>query len=143
MNGVAEDVYRMHTFWQSFALCGAREGQKVRIRYTPSAAPFICASCCNMQSCSHARRARLLLLLTHVWDVAAVCDVTDACERNLLGEGLAEAWQALADLAGQQGCGTPRVHVVLNHPLQGPVFFSKQQAERLSYLSWFWDPAAG
>lgn len=57
---------------------------------------------------------------THVRDVAAVCNVPDARQGHLLGEGLPKAGQALGDLAAQQRGGAVGVDVVLDDPLQGP-----------------------
>jgi hypothetical protein len=57
---------------------------------------------------------------THMWDVTAVCDVSDASQGHLLCEGLTKAGQALADLARQQGGSTTWIDIVLNYPLKGP-----------------------
>lgn len=55
-----------------------------------------------------------------MWDVVAVCNITNACERHLLSECLTKAGQALRYLATQQRCSTTWINIVLNHPLQGP-----------------------
>jgi hypothetical protein len=66
-----------------------------------------------------------------VWDVASVCDVPDACEGHLLGEGLAKAGQALGDLTAQQGGGTPRIHIILNNPLKRPATHKATQQKKI------------
>lgn len=85
------------------------------------------AACQNPRE--HIRKSvrKTVLSQTHVWYVASVCDVPDACERHLLGEGLTKAGQALCDLTAQQGGSTPRIYIILDHPLKRPECVAEMQ----------------